>query len=138
MGFDKDTSTMTKSVLDLTLEILFLLTEEDYIVVKKASSEHLATNSCRLVSCEGAPTAESPLPSWISERKDQKILNLTNKIIELLTGEVPIRCQDVTVHFSMEEWEYLQGHKGLYKDFFMEDYQLFTSVGNYTGALQFP
>ncbi|KAG9462029.1 hypothetical protein GDO78_015076 [Eleutherodactylus coqui] len=129
MGFDKDTSTMTKSILDLTLEIIFLLTGEDYIVVKKASGEHLATNSCPPVSWEGS-LSHAPLPSRISEwSKDQKILDLTNKIIELLTGEAPIRCQDVTVHFSMEEWEYLEGHKGPYKDFFKEDYQPFTSVG---------
>ncbi|XP_077107372.1 uncharacterized protein LOC143765027 isoform X2 [Ranitomeya variabilis] len=116
---------VAQKILTLTLEIIYLLTGEDYRLVKKTSSEHGITRRCLHVS-EGwsrthSTIMESPPHSLIPEIcNDQKILDLTNKMIELLSGEVPIRYQDVTVHFSMEEWEYLEGHKDLYKDVMMD------------------
>ncbi|XP_072279639.1 oocyte zinc finger protein XlCOF8.4-like isoform X2 [Pyxicephalus adspersus] len=111
-----DGTKVAKRILNLTLEIIYLLTGESSIMVP-------------------------PPPCLTPDRKKkQKILELTNKMIGLLTGEVPIRCQDVTVYFSMEEWEYLEGHKDLYKDAMMEDHQ--TSPGeppsNYLSFEEFP
>ncbi|KAM4035085.1 oocyte zinc finger protein XlCOF8.4-like [Anomaloglossus baeobatrachus] len=114
--------------IHLTLEILFRLTGEDYTVVKNTSSER-----CQAPVSEGwgkplSPIMEPPPHPLLHEDiNDQKILELTYKMIELLTGEVPIRCQDVTIYFSMEEWEYLEGHKDLYKDVMMEVPQPLTS-----------
>ncbi|KAM4012635.1 uncharacterized protein ACNLHF_004665 [Anomaloglossus baeobatrachus] len=125
---DMDRDKMAERILHLTLEILFRLTGEDYTVVKKTSSER-----CQAPVSEGWGRALSPItgppphPPIHEDINDQKILELTYKMIELLTGEVPIRCQDVTVYFSMEEWEYLEGHKNLYKDVMMEVPQPLTS-----------
>ncbi|KAM4034718.1 uncharacterized protein ACNLHF_021399 [Anomaloglossus baeobatrachus] len=125
---DRDRDKMVEKILHLTLEILFRLTGEDYTVVKKTSSER-----CQDPVSEGWGRPHSPItgppphPLIHEDINDQKILELTYKMIELLTGEVPIRCQDVTIYFSMEEWEYLEGHKDLYKDVMMEVSQPLTS-----------
>ncbi|KAM8923973.1 gastrula zinc finger protein XlCGF66.1-like [Pelodytes ibericus] len=117
----KDENPMTERILNITLEIVYLLTGQDYMVVKKPGS------------CRTQITITEPPPhTLIHERNnEQKILDLTNKIIQLLTGEVPIRCEDVTVYFSMEEWEYLEGHKDLYKDVMMERCQTASSLGKW-------
>ncbi|XP_073450821.1 uncharacterized protein [Aquarana catesbeiana] len=112
---------MTERILDLTLEIINLLIGEDHKVVRKISGDPL-TPSIRLHRT--SPITVPPPHCLTTEvTSAKKILEVTKKIIDLLTGEVPIRCQDVTVYFSMEEWEYLEGHKDLYKDVMMENQQ---------------
>ncbi|PIO40615.1 hypothetical protein AB205_0131500 [Aquarana catesbeiana] len=73
---EKERSHMTQKILDLTLEIIYLLTGEDYTIVKKTSGKY------------GKPQSEPPTYSVISKRNiDKKILEVTQKIIELLAGE---------------------------------------------------
>ncbi|XP_069604874.1 zinc finger protein 773-like isoform X2 [Ranitomeya imitator] len=125
---DMDRDKMEERILHLTLEILFRLTGEDYTVVKKTSSDrYQAPVSERWGRSLSPITGPPPHPLIHEDINDQKILELTYKMIELLTGEVPIRCQDVAVYFSMEEWEYLEGHRDLYKNVIMEVPQPFTS-----------
>ncbi|XP_077137538.1 LOW QUALITY PROTEIN: uncharacterized protein LOC143803641 [Ranitomeya variabilis] len=124
---EQDTDHMAARILDLTLEIIYWITGEDHTVVKTSSGECVTPRVSGGRSRTPSDITEPPPHSLIHE---QKILELTNRITELLSGEVPIRCQDVTVYFSMEEWEYIEGHKDLYKDAMMEDHRTITSPGD--------
>ncbi|XP_068113835.1 oocyte zinc finger protein XlCOF7.1-like [Hyperolius riggenbachi] len=114
VNMDQKKIDLNETILNLTLEIIYLLTGESVLPVK--SGNHV--------------TIQVPPPhSLISERHNkQTILEVTRKMMELLTGEVPIRCQDAIVYFSMEEWQYIEGHKDLYKGAMMENQPLLTSV----------
>ncbi|XP_073542283.1 oocyte zinc finger protein XlCOF7.1-like isoform X1 [Phyllobates terribilis] len=126
---DKDRCKMANSILNLTLEIIYLLTGEEYTVVK--SSSEYVTSSNNDLELEERGKYQSPLmklpPNCLiyDSNNAQKILELTDKIKELLTAEVSIRSQDVP--FSMEEWEYAEDKKDLYKDVTMENHQTLIS-----------
>ncbi|XP_073451069.1 uncharacterized protein [Aquarana catesbeiana] len=119
VSMDKEWRYITERMLNFTLEIIYLLTGEEYKVVK--TSEGPLTSRSYV---NGASPVTMP-PLYLNGGKE--ILEVTKKMMELLTGEVPIRCQDVTVYFSMEEWEYLEGHKDLYKDVMMDNQPPLTS-----------
>ncbi|XP_056387583.1 uncharacterized protein LOC130282812 isoform X2 [Hyla sarda] len=133
---DVDSNHLNESALKLALKIMYLLTGEVYVIIKKLG-DHATSGSIPHVS-EGWNLAQNTLmlPSTIPEtlKKNNKnnILELAKKIIALLTKEVPMRSQDVTVYFSMEEWEYLEGHKDLYRDVMMETHKPFTSQGGFS------
>ncbi|XP_068115095.1 oocyte zinc finger protein XlCOF8.4-like [Hyperolius riggenbachi] len=117
---------MIVRLLDLTLEIIYLLTGEDYTVVRKTCDADVTPPKRHAYVSGGWNSRQNhimePSSSFLNTEKNNKeILKVTNRIIQLLTGEVPIRCEDVTVYFSMEEWGYVEGHKDLYKDVMMEN-----------------
>ncbi|XP_077136661.1 uncharacterized protein LOC143793513 isoform X1 [Ranitomeya variabilis] len=119
---DEDRDETTRRLFHLALEIVSLLSGEDYTIVRKTPGDgvtpiiHLQESGGR----SPGPITEPPPHSLLHER-NKKILELSNKMIELLSGEVPIRCQDVAVYLSMEEWEYLEGHQDRYQDDIMEE-----------------
>ncbi|XP_040177540.1 oocyte zinc finger protein XlCOF7.1-like isoform X2 [Rana temporaria] len=81
---------LTDRILQLTLEIICLLTGEECTVVKKTSGDHVIptaypTSGVRSRSQE-AGVEPSPL-SLTPEKSYNKILEVTNKISQLLTGE---------------------------------------------------
>ncbi|XP_073519978.1 uncharacterized protein [Phyllobates terribilis] len=100
---DMDRDKIVERILHLTLEILFRLTGEDYTVVKKTSSER-----CQDPVSEGwgrplSPiTGPPPHPLIHEDINDQKILELTYKMIELLTGEVTLL--GMLGHYTVTLW----------------------------------
>ncbi|XP_073497496.1 uncharacterized protein [Phyllobates terribilis] len=68
---------LTEKILNHALGIIYLLTGEEYVVMKK---------------------------------------NSPHSTVDLLNGEVPIKCGDVSIYFSMEEWDYIEEHQDLYED----------------------
>ncbi|XP_077322393.1 uncharacterized protein LOC143956160 isoform X2 [Lithobates pipiens] len=121
----------TQRILQLTLEIIYLLTGEDYGPLGNEIKDSVVLSSCTPVSRgwsqSHCPIMGFPPPLMTPEKIKKKILEVIQKMMEMLTGEVPIRCQDFTVYFSMEEWEYLEEHKDLYKDVMMDNQPPLTS-----------
>ncbi|XP_073413850.1 uncharacterized protein [Dendrobates tinctorius] len=126
---DQDKSNMTARVLLLALEIIDLLKGMEHTVVKKTSGD-------RVTPCMsgGRSKIQSPITEPLHcPTPEKKVLELANKITELLTGEVPLRCQDVALYFSMEEWDYVEGHWDQYKNVVVEELRPLVSPENASG-----
>ncbi|KAM9325096.1 uncharacterized protein PAF06_001232 [Gastrophryne carolinensis] len=79
---------MTEQLLDLTLEIIYLLTGEECLIIYKSSGELVTSRSHAHLSGDWTRDPfPSPLPLIHKNNREQKILEVTHKIIELLTGE---------------------------------------------------
>ncbi|XP_040178178.1 oocyte zinc finger protein XlCOF7.1-like [Rana temporaria] len=100
LKMEKDRSHVTKQIIKLTLKILYMLTGEVY-VPDTNSSDCVTPGSHPLVSggWRGiqSSTKDPPPPSVMIEKNNVKILEVIQKIIELLTGESsngnpPERC----------------------------------------------
>ncbi|OCT58887.1 hypothetical protein XELAEV_18001376mg [Xenopus laevis] len=104
--------------LHLSLEIIYLLTGESYVVMKKSGDATAPTQSCTDCMLIGAcrchvtsPTVGRALHvpgSVIQKENDKKILELMSNIIHLLTGEV---------------LDYIKGNQALDSKGIMEDPQ---------------
>ncbi|XP_077346077.1 uncharacterized protein LOC143989683 [Lithobates pipiens] len=115
MRMEEDRSHMTEKILNLTLEIIYLLTGERFPPMK--SGDHMTIT---------VPPCDSLKP----ERHNmEKILEVTKKMMELLTGESgTLRdCKVVVLEEIKEEddedgvmEEFLKEHKDLYQDTMVE------------------
>ncbi|XP_069615537.1 oocyte zinc finger protein XlCOF7.1-like [Ranitomeya imitator] len=110
----KDKIEVTGKILNLTLEIIFLLTGEDFVLRKRQNDQ--STDDCQLCLSDGStkdriPSEQRPCPSPAHEETPEP-----GETPHSSDEEIPVRCEDVAVFFSVEEWKYLEGHKERYKD----------------------
>ncbi|XP_072280821.1 uncharacterized protein [Pyxicephalus adspersus] len=105
LRMDIHRSPVTENIISLTLEIVHLLTGEDYGVVRRSDEGAVASSSSRIIQ---------PAPPSLTRdmENDKKILEVSNKIIHLLTGEV---------------WKFL-GHTVLYNELIIESHQNVTTL----------
>ncbi|KAG9462053.1 hypothetical protein GDO78_014993 [Eleutherodactylus coqui] len=96
---EKDHNHLTKEILRLALKIIYLLSGEEHTDTKKSSGECESPRSSPLMlgGCRTKSAITEPPRLRCRRDKDGKILELSNKIIELLTGEVrpPGRMGDI-------------------------------------------
>ncbi|XP_041419624.1 oocyte zinc finger protein XlCOF8.4-like isoform X2 [Xenopus laevis] len=133
---NQDPDQLHETILTLTLEIIYLLTGEGYSVTKKSGDDMPLPQSCTDCMLGGAcrhhvtsPTVAPPPGSVIQKENAKKILELMSNIIQLLTGEVAIRCEDVSLYFSLEEWQYLKGNKTRYREVIKENWEQLRPLG---------
>ncbi|XP_040293563.1 zinc finger protein 568-like [Bufo bufo] len=109
-----DKSQMAERILDLTMEIINLLTGEDCIIMKKADQcvSHNKRGSGGWSKTQNQITVRLPHSLMHERNNDEKILALTYKIIHLLTGE---------------DWKYLKVQRDQYRDLMIENHQPFKS-----------
>ncbi|PIO15915.1 hypothetical protein AB205_0048380 [Aquarana catesbeiana] len=89
---EEDLGEVSERILRLTLEIIYTVTGEDCMIVKKSGDDHVlevfSRNQSRFMD-----------PPLIHKRNNEwRILELTNRIIELLTGQVPADFTDKRLH----------------------------------------
>ncbi|KAM4794612.1 uncharacterized protein WCC33_019336 [Rhinophrynus dorsalis] len=123
---NKDQNLVAEKILNLTLQIVCLLTGEDCVIVKKRS-EHVTDGNSLVVSevfCRTqSPITESSANSLTHDG------NSDSKFLHPPSTEIPLQSQDVAVCLSMEEFDYLEDNKEQYKDVMKEKHQPLSSLG---------
>ncbi|XP_063804378.1 zinc finger protein 436-like isoform X7 [Pseudophryne corroboree] len=125
---DRNKDLIIDKLLSLTMEIIGLLTREDFIVVRK-SGEQVTDISGPPVSDRSSgtqsPNTEAPSHVPTEDRNHDRIIQAPTEESHRETEQVPGKCNDVEVSFSVTEWDYSGGHK----DVEMDPPQLRDSVG---------
>ncbi|XP_018108225.1 zinc finger protein 436 isoform X2 [Xenopus laevis] len=112
----KDKSQTTGKIFNYTLEIIYLLIGEDYVVVKKENDNDSQSSRCLSEYTCGDQTiiTDDPLISLTQEKNsDKKIMDLAKKISQVLMKKAPAKCEEDALYSCMEQ--YLGAYREVYK-----------------------
>ncbi|XP_063807201.1 oocyte zinc finger protein XlCOF7.1-like isoform X3 [Pseudophryne corroboree] len=125
---DRNKDLIIDKLLSLTMEIICLLTREDFIVVRK-SGDQVTDISGPPVSDRSSGTQsqnpEAAPHAPTGKRSRDRNIQAPTEVYHRETGKVPGKCKDVEVSFSVTEWDCSGGHN----DVVMDPPQLRDSVG---------
>ncbi|XP_041440576.1 oocyte zinc finger protein XlCOF7.1-like isoform X2 [Xenopus laevis] len=112
-AMNSDRNPATERIMSLILEIIWLLTGEDCVVVKKQDGQSVPSSSSADVSegflmVQGSKTDPTP-------RSQTPESNSSRKSLQPLPCEVPEREEDVAIRVTIEEREYGERHKKRHK-----------------------
>ncbi|KAM4794619.1 uncharacterized protein WCC33_019344 [Rhinophrynus dorsalis] len=124
MMMNKDRSQVNEKILNLTLEIIFLLTGEECVIVRKRSDRVTDSGSPHL--SEGISRSPSPVVDQLPTSPVRDGDN-DNQILHPLSAEVPGRCEDVAVYLSMKG--YLEEHRDRHKEPMRKNQQPLSLIG---------
>uniref|UniRef100_A0A6I8RK71 C2H2-type domain-containing protein n=2 Tax=Xenopus tropicalis TaxID=8364 RepID=A0A6I8RK71_XENTR len=117
---------LSERILNVTLEIVYVLTGEDYVVSKRTSAGILQScGDCMMGGfCQRhVPTVSHSSRSALQRENARKVLELISNIFHMLTEEVAIRHEEAGSYFSSEEWDYLKGNHVFYTEVIKENPQ---------------
>ncbi|XP_075054614.1 uncharacterized protein LOC142140705 isoform X12 [Mixophyes fleayi] len=106
---DKNKDLIIEKLLNLTLEIICLLTREDFTVVRKSGdrvTEDSGPPAPDTWTRTQSPITEAPPHAPIEERNRDGMVLEPAEIFNGETEKVPGKSKDVEVSFSMTEWDY--------------------------------
>ncbi|XP_075042849.1 uncharacterized protein LOC142102112 isoform X2 [Mixophyes fleayi] len=122
----------TEKVINHILEIIYLMTGEEYMIVKKPVPYKLipqvSGDLCQTRNSIVEIPTDSPIHlrgnsgSYPSNQLNHGLTrNVENKFLDSVFqsstggGHVQIKCDDIAMYLSVEEWDYLEKHKEQFK-----------------------